>query len=144
MRFFAKRVSDPEVCFCQNVLQVIDGLSRVTTNVAWISIARRILNERGLMYIIDKHGDKIGGYIVEECYPSDRKVLMNHAEALFEIATSGIDWRVDYQAISPLCSVIRKMGLYESEKKELILKYMYGGERNEFNNMLVEQMLRIF
>jgi len=144
MRLFAKRVSDPEVCFCQNVLEILDGLSRVTTNVAWIAIARRVLNERGLMYIIDKHGENIAGYIVEECYPSDRRELMNHAEALFEIATTGVDWRTDSEVLTALRRVISKMGLYDAEKRELLYKYLYGGEKSELSKMIVDRMVNIF
>ena len=67
MRLFAKRVRDPEVCFCQNVVEVIDGLTAVTTNVAWTAITQRVLRERGLLDILVKHGDNIAGYIIEEC-----------------------------------------------------------------------------
>ena len=138
MRLFAKRVRDPEVCFCQNVVEVINGLSQATTNVAWLAIARRVLTERGLIDIIAKHADNLGGYIVEECYPSDRNALLNQAEALFEISNCEIDWRSN-----PSIS-IKKMGLYESEKKRLIIKYMLGGENSEVNNILANEMLDLF
>lgn len=144
MRLFAKRVRDPEVCFCQNVVEVINGLSQATTNVAWLAIARRVLTERGLIDIIAKHADNLGGYIVEECYPSDRNALLNQAEALFEISNCEIDWRSNPSISVALGRVIKKMGLYDSEKKRLIIKYMLGGENSEVNNMLVNEMLDLF
>jgi hypothetical protein len=144
MRLFAKRVRDPEVCFCQNVVEVISGLSQATTNVAWLAIAKRVLTERGLIDIIAKHADNLGGYIVEECYPSDRNVLLNQAEALFEISNSEIDWRSNPSIIVALSRVIKKMGLYDSEKKKLIIKYMYNGENSEINDMCADGLLDMF
>lgn len=144
MRFFAKSVTDPDVCFCQNVVEVLSGLSDVTTNVAWIAIARRVLTERGLMGIIEEHAENLGGYIVKECYPSDRDVLMNHAEALFEIATSEININECPGAMVALSRVIRKMGLYDSEKKRLIIKYLYNGDNSDFHNMLADHLLEMF
>lgn len=144
MRLFAKRVKDPEVCFCQNVVEVLDGLSQATTNVAWIAIAKRVLTERGLMDIIAKHADNLGGYIVEECYPSDRNVLLNQAEALFEICYCEFDWKSNTNVSLALGRVIKKMGLYDSEKKRLIIKYMLGGENTEVNNIVANEMLNLF
>lgn len=144
MRLFAKSVTDPDVCFCQNVVEVISGLSDVTTNVAWIAIARKVLTERGLMGIVEKHAENLSGYIVKECYPSDRNVLMNHAEALFEIATSGVNPNESPSIVVALGRVIKKMGLYNSEKKQLIIKYLYGGDNSEFNNILAESLLEVF
>lgn len=144
MRLFAKSVKDPDVCFCQNVVEVLSGLSHVTTNVAWIAIARRVLTERGLMGIIEEHAENLGGYIVKECYPSDRDVLMNHAEALFEIATSEININECPDVVVALSRVIRKMGLYDSEKKRLIIKYLYNGDNSDFHNMLADHFLEMF
>lgn len=144
MRLFAKSVTDPDVCFCQNVVEVISGLSDITTNVAWIAIARRVLTERGLIGIIEKHAENLGGYIVRECYPSDRNVLMNHAEALFEIATSEINASENPSVLLALGRVIKKMGLYDSEKKKLILKYIYKEGNSDFNNMLADHALELF
>lgn len=144
MRLFAKRVKDPEVCFCQNVVDVLSGLSHATTNVAWIAIAKRVLTERGLMDIVSKHADNLSGYIVEESYPTDRNLLLNQAEALFEIATSGIDWKENINGMLALGKVIKKMGLYESEKKRLIIKYMLSGNDPEVNNIVANEMLSLF
>ena len=141
MRLSAKRVSDPEVCFCQNVVEVIAGLSQYTTNVAWVAIARNVLTKRGLIDIIDKHADNLAGYIVKECYPSDRRVLLNHAEALFEIVTTGFDWKNTPGAIVALGKVIKKMGLSRDEKKQLIIKYLYGGDNSAVYNFLADDFL---
>ena len=139
MRLFAKRVRDPEVCFCQNLIEVIDGLSYVTTDVAWTAITKNVLTKRGLVDILVTHGDKIAGYIIEECYPSDRKVLLNYAEALFEIASSGVSLLENPQVMYALAKVIRKMGLYDSEKKSLMNKYIYNGKADDtLLNMLLE------
>ena len=124
MRFFAKSVTDPDVCFCQNVVELLSGLSDITTNVAWVAITRRVLTERGLMGIIEEHAENLSGYIVKECYPSDRDVLMNHAEALFEIASSGFNLLENPHVTYVLSRIIKKMGLYNSEKKRLIIKYI--------------------
>lgn len=141
MRLFAKRVCDPEVCFCQNVVEVVAGLSQHTTNVSWVAITRSVLTKRGLIDIIDKHADNLAGYIVKECYPSDRRVLLNHAEALFEIVTTGFDWRTTPGAILALSRVIKKMGLNRSEKKQLIIKYLYDGNNSEVYDFLAEDFL---
>ena len=125
MRFFAKSVTDPDVCFCQNVVELLSGLSDITTNVAWIAITKRVLTERGLMGIIEEHAENLSGYIVKECYPSDRDILMNHAEALFEIASSGFNLLENPHVTYVLSRIIKKMGLYNSEKKRLIIKYIY-------------------
>lgn len=140
MRLFAKRVRDPEVCFCQNVIKVLDGLSYVTTNVAWIAIAKNVLTRRGLMDIVSKHANNLTDYIVEECYPSNRNELLNQAEALFEIISSGVNWQ-DYPGILvPLGKVIGKMGLSKLEKKKLIIKYLYKGEESEIHSFLADDM----
>lgn len=144
MRFFAKSVTDPDVCFCQNVVELLSALSDITTNVAWIAITRRVLTERGLMGIIEEHAENLSGYIVKECYPSDRDVLMNHAEALFEIATSEININECPGVMVALSRVIRKMGLYDSEKKRLIIKYLYNGDNSDFHNMLADHLLEMF
>lgn len=144
MRLFAKKVRDPEVCFCQNVVEVLGGLSNATTNVAWIAIAKNVLTKRGLMDIIHRHADNLAGYIVEECYPSNRHELLNHAEALFEIATSGIDWKMNTGGMLALGRVTKKMGLYESEKKKLIIKYMLDGEDSNVNDIVANEMLSLF
>lgn len=141
MRLFAKRVKDPEVCFCQNVVEVISELSTVTTNVAWIAIAKNVLIKRGLMDIITKHVDNLAGYVVVECYPSDRNVLLNHAAALFEIVTTGINWRESPRVIVALAGVITKMGLYNSEKKQLIIKYLYGGNDSKVYDFVADDMV---
>lgn len=132
MRLFAKSVTDPDVCFCQNVVEILSALSRVTTSVAWISIAQRVLKERGLFHIIEEHANNLGGYIVRECYPSDRNVLMNHAEALFEIATAESMWKQHPDILVQLSKVIRKMGLYDSEKRKLIIKFIMDSEEKKY------------
>ena len=142
MRLFAKSVTDPDVCFCQNVVEVISGLSDITTNVAWGAITRRVLTERGLMGIIEKHAENLSGYIVKECYPSDRDVLMNHAEALFEIASSGFNLLENPHVMYVLSRVIKKMGLYDAEKKRLLIKYIYNGDKS--CESLAEALLEVF
>ena len=127
MRLFAKRVRDPEVCFCQNVVEVIDGLTAV--------------RERGLLDILVKHGDNIAGYIIEECYPSDRNTLMNHAEALCEIASGGLSLLENPPVLYALSRVLKKMGLYDSEKKALLKKYVYKGN---VDDSLLNYMMQIF
>lgn len=144
MRLFAKSVTDPEVCFCQNVVELLSGFNRVTTSVAWIAITQRVLKERNLWGIIEKHADNLAGYIVRECYPSDRNILMYHAEALFEIATCEFDWRENPNVLYQLSKVIKKMGLYESEKRKLIIKYLYKGNESEATNIVVDSMLDLF
>ena len=141
MRLFAKRVRDPEVCFCQNVVEVINDLSQATTNVAWLAIAKRVLTERGLLDILVKHGDNIAGYIIEECYPSDRNTLMNHAEALCEIASGGLSLLENPPVLYALSRVLKKMGLYDSEKKALLKKYVYKGN---VDDSLLNYMMQIF
>jgi len=142
MRFFAKSVTDPDVCFCQNVVELLSGLSDITTNVAWIAITKRVLTERGLMGIIEEHAENLSGYIVKECYPSDRDVLMNHAEALFEIASSGFNLLENPHVTYVLSRIIKKMGLYNSEKKQLIIKYIYNGDKS--CESLAEAFLEVF
>ena len=132
MRLFAKRVRDPEVCFCQNVVEVIDGLTAVTTNVAWTAITQRVLRKRGLLDILVKHGDNIGGYIIEECY---------HAEALCEIASGGLSLLENPPVLYALSRVLKKMGLYDSEKKALLKKYVYKGN---VDDSLLNYMMQIF
>lgn len=144
MSLFAKTVTDPEICFCRNVVDVLAGLSQATTNVAWMAIAKNVLTKRGLMDIIIRHGEKISGYKIKECYPSDRSELLNHAEALFEIVTTGIDWKMNTGGVLALGRVIRKMGLHESEKKRLIIKYMLGGEDTKLNDFVANNMLSLF
>ena len=147
MRLFAKSVTDPDVCFCQNLGVVLVGLNRGTTSVAWGAITRRVLSERGLLHILEEHGPKLDGYIVRECYPTDRKVLLNHAEALFEIATAESIWREKPDMMVPLTNVIKKMGLYDSEKRELIKKYILKDIHNldgELQNMLLDSWVENF
>ena len=69
---------------------------------------------------------------------------MNQAEALFEISNCEIDWKSNPSVTLALGRVIKKMGLYDSEKKKLIIKYMFGGENSEVNNMLANKMLDLF
>ena len=142
MRLFAKSVTDPEVCFCQNVVELLSGLSKVTTSVAWIAITQRVLKERNLWGIIEKHADNLAGYIVRECYPSDRSVLMNHAEALFEIATAESMWKQHPDIMVQLSKVIRKMGLlrhYYTDiawHKRMVLRSLLGNTDTEIGGTI--------
>lgn len=138
MGIFAKRVRNPEVCFIKNYLNVILGLSQDTTNVVWAPLGRDVLNERGLMAVYDEHAKNLGGYIVEDCYPTDRRVLMNYAEALFEVATLRGTTHQNNNAMVALMDVIKKMHLTDSELRELLRKYVYKGASDEFLSVFLD------
>lgn len=127
MKWFARHIRNHEVCFCQNVIDIWGELVPYTTDVTLREVTDRVLNERGLYDLFYKNINEISGNIVEDCYPYDRGILLNYAEALFDIATSVVDWinpSSDTRVYLVLSRITRKMKLSYDEKKYLIVKYL--------------------
>ena len=66
---------------------------------------------------------------------------MNHAEALCEIASGGLSLLENPPVLYALSRVLKKMGLYDSEKKALLKKYVYKGN---VDDSLLNYMMQIF
>lgn len=142
MRFFAKSVTNSDVCFVHDVAELLCVLSEYTTDTAWGNITRKVLTERGLIDIFDEHAPNLAGYIVKDCYPTDRNELMNHAEALFEIGTKTLNWQHQPAFVGKLLRLVSKMGLYDSEKKMLIVKYLFNGQ--PILDDMIEELVHLY
>ena len=130
MGFFSKRVSDPDICFCRDFGEIVVRLNGYTTGVALSTVANAILQERGLLEIVQRHAEKIAGYNIQDCYNIDRAELLNRAEAIMELPyrisenDNNLRTRIMYNGLS----ILRRMNLLDSEKEIIIRKYLTNND----------------
>lgn len=143
MGFFAKNIYDEDICFCRDFAEVLTRISSYTTNVSCSAVGNRILSERGMQYAMQRYYDVCGDRI-HDVYPSNRSKLFSNADALFELVFAfnfGAD-ALGY-VMNGLFYVIGRMGLYSSEKEQLIRKYIAKSGYPEYDNHLVNTYLEL-
>lgn len=156
MSFFSRKVEDPDLCFCQSVVLLMAGLSYVTTDIALRAIVKGVLVERNISDIFYDNLERLKGVDVKECYSSDRSVLLNQAEALFEITAKVYDYCDDNgkgHCLNALSVPITKMRLSRFELEPLIIKYFLPvlekldesiSEQKKIKDWFMNNMLNIF
>lgn len=143
---FANHVYDEDLCFCRNFVSVINRISCLTTNVAWQAVGQRILSNLDMQNKMREFGDLSARTVVEDCYPSDRFKRMKYASALLELVNSfGFESNEFGSALVPVFEVIKKMELCNSEKEQLIRKYLHPSTGNlEMDNYLIKMWMDNF
>ena len=96
-----------------------------------------------MLYAMQRYYDVCGDRI-HDVYPSNRSQLFSNADALFELVFAfnfGPD-ALGY-IMTGLFNVIGKMGLYSSEKEQLIRKYIANSGHPDLDNHRVNSYLEL-
>lgn len=119
MGFFSKKVTDPDLCYIRDAMDIAGVLAKETSLTIAKEWMKQIMEQHGLL---QKSFDYASSNIVAlDCYPSNQQVKFRRAQELLKVAnTLNLPGISHSNVISVACKCIKKMGFTYQEKIKLI------------------------
>lgn len=145
LSLFGKKATDADMCFLRDLMNVASAIQMVCGDAAMQLLIKPIIEERGLTEKLQN----ITKYVtINDCYPYDRNELMKNAETLFSMLDLPFDLDANKKAyiMNPIFNALKKMYLYTDEKRALISKYIYKGDKEYEENFpfLFDEYMSLF
>lgn len=118
---FGKTITDVDMCFIRDLVELSVEVMQNNSKVAAIAAMRKVIDDKGLLAKARAFSDYT---TINDCYPNNRRELIDNARALFSYAEqfgTNVRGGVSYK----LKEIMNKMRL-TNEEKILLVKIYYN------------------
>lgn len=116
---FGKAITDVDMCFIRDLAELSVEIMKSTSEVAAITAMRKIIDDKGLFEKLRSFNDYT---TVNDCYPNNRRELIDNARTLFSYAEQ-FGTNTGAGVHCKLREIMNKMRLTNEEKISLVKNY---------------------